>query len=116
MLTDLQRIEHMIEAAELLLRFTSNLTVTEYIASAEKQYAVKFAFIMLGEDAATVSEELKLKYSDIPWGEIKGMRNIVAHNYIKTDEMLIWEAVSSKIEPLRQQLLQIKAELQKTEE
>ena len=114
MLTDLQRIEHMIEAAELLLRFTSNLTVTEYLASEEKQYAVKFAFIMLGEDAATVSEELKLKYSDIPWGEIKGMRNIVAHNYIKADEMLIWEAVSRKIEPLRQRLLQIKEELQKT--
>ena len=43
------------------------------------------------------------------------MRNIIAHNYIKTDEMLIWEAVSRKIEPLRQRLLQIKEELQKTE-
>ena len=67
------------------------------------------------KDPVPFAERLKLKYSDIPWGEIKGMRNIIAHNYIKTDEMLIWEAVSRKIEPLRQRLLQIKEELQKTE-
>ena len=51
MLTDLQRIEHMIETADLLLRFSSNLTEAEYAVSLEKQYAMKVAFVMLGEDA-----------------------------------------------------------------
>ena len=36
MLTDLQRIEHMIENADLLLRFSSDLTEAEYAASLEK--------------------------------------------------------------------------------
>ena len=39
MLTDLQRIEHMIETADSLLKFSANLTVAEYAASLEKQYA-----------------------------------------------------------------------------
>ena len=67
MLTDLQRIEHMIENAELLISFAANLTETEYASSVEKQYAMKFAFVMLGEDAALISNELKLKYPNIPW-------------------------------------------------
>jgi len=112
MLTDLQRIEHMIETADLLLRFSSNLTEAEYAASLEKQYAMKFAFIMLGEDAARISEEVQTKHPGIPWREIKGLRNTVAHAYDKTDDEIIWETVSRDIEPLRQQLLQIKAELQ----
>ena len=76
MLTDLQRIEHMIENAELLLSFSIDTTEAEYASSVEKQYAMKFAFVMLGEDAASISEELKLKYPSIPWQSIKGMRNI----------------------------------------
>ena len=76
MLTDLQRIEHMIENAELLLSFSTDITEAEYASSVEKQYAMKFAFVMLGEDAASISEELKLKYPSIPWQSIKGMRNI----------------------------------------
>ena len=112
MLTDLQRIEHMIENADLLLRFSSDLTEAEYAASLEKQYAMKFAFVMLGEDAAMISEEVLKKHPDIPWRKIKGLRNIVAHAYNKTDAEIIWGTVSKDIEPLRKQLLQIKSELQ----
>ena len=112
MLTDLQRIAHMIEAADSLLQFAANLTAAEYAASLEKQYAMKFAFVMLGEDAARISEEIQRMHPDIPWREIKGLRNIVAHAYDKTDDEIIWETVRRDIEPLRQRLLRIKSELQ----
>ena len=112
MLTDLQRIEHMIENAELLLSFSIDTTEAEYASSVEKQYAMKFAFVMLGEDAASISEELKLKYPSIPWQSIRGMRNIIAHDYNKTDKEFIWDAVVNNMKPLRQQLLQIKSELE----
>lgn len=111
MLTDLQRIEHMIETVDSLLQFSANLPMAEYAASLEKQYAVKFAFVMLGEDAARISDEIQSKYPDIPWRKIKGLRNIVAHAYNKTDDEIIWITVTNDIEPLRQSLLQIKSEL-----
>jgi len=112
MLTDLQRIEHMIETTDSLMRFVSNITEAEYSASVEKQYAVKFAFVMLGEDAALISDTLKSKYPDVPWRDIKGMRNTVAHDYCKTDDNIVWETIKTDIAPLRQRLLQIKAELE----
>lgn len=111
MLTDLQRIEHMIEIANSLLGFVADITEAEYAASMEKQYAVKFAFVMLGEDAALISDEIKNKYPDIPWRQIKSMRNTVAHDYNKTDEKIIWETITANIEPLRQQLIKIKSGL-----
>ena len=112
MLTDLQRIEHMLETVDSLRQFSANLTESEYAASLENQYAVKFAFVMLGEDAARISEAIQSKYPEIPWREIKGLRNIVAHAYDKTDDEIIWGTVTNDIEPLRQSLLQIKFELQ----
>ena len=112
MLTDLQRIEHMLETVDSLRQFSANLTESEYAASLEKQYAVKFAFVMLGEDAARISEAIQSKHPEIPWREIKGLRNIVAHAYDKTDNEIIWGTVTNDIEPLRQSLLKIKSELQ----
>ena len=102
MLTDLQRIEHMIENVELVLSFIANLTAAEYASSVEKQYAMKFAFVMLGEDAASISDAIKLKYPAIPWRDIKGMRNMVAHDYSKREEDIIWSTASTDMEPLRQ--------------
>ena len=112
MLTDLQRIEHMIENAKLVLSFVTNLSEAEYASSVEKQYAMKFAFVMLGEDAASLSDEIKLKFHNVPWRDIKGMRNMVVHNYSKTEEEIIWETATTDIEPLLQQLLQIKSDLE----
>ena len=102
----------MIENAELVLSFTANLTEAEYASSVVKQYAVKFAFMMLGEDAALISNELKQIYPDIPWLRIKEMRNMVACDNSKTDEKIIWETATTDIAPLLQQLLQIKSDLE----
>mgnify|MGYP004443166589 CR=1 FL=1 len=66
---------------------------------------------MLGEDAALISDELKAKFPDVPWRQIKNMRNTVAHDYNKTDEEIIWETIITNIEPLRQRLIQIRATL-----
>jgi len=112
MLNDFQRIEHMIETADSIIQFVSGITEAEYSASMEKQYAVKFAFVMLGEDAALISDAIKTKYPDIPWRDIKGMRNTVAHDYCKTDDHIVWETITKDIAPLRQRLLQIKVELE----
>ena len=40
------------------------------------------------------------------------MRNTVAHDYLKTEEKVIWETVQRDIGLLRQQLLQVKSEMQ----
>jgi len=52
MLTDLQRVEHMVEVVGQLVQIASSVTEEQYAASVEKQFAVKFGFVMLGEDAA----------------------------------------------------------------
>ncbi len=66
---------------------------------------------MLGEDAASISDAIKLKYPTIPWRNIIGMRNMVAHHYNKTEEEIIWDTATTDMEPLRQQLLQIQSDL-----
>ena len=107
MLTDLQRIEHMLDVAEQLVKMASATTEEEYTVSVEKQFALKFGFVMLGEDAAQISEDVKMRFPDFPWRVMRGMRNIVVHDYCKTDEAVIWETAVGDMTALLEKLTEM---------
>lgn len=50
------------------------------------------------------------QYPDIPWSSIKGIRNILAHDYFNIDAEEIYKICSSDLEPLRQVLARIRGE------
>jgi uncharacterized protein with HEPN domain len=50
------------------------------------------------------------RYPDIPWLSIKGIRNILAHDYFNIDAEEIYKICSSDLEPLKQVLARIRSE------
>ena len=70
------------------------------IFTSDKAYfnAVSMGILQIGELAGSLSEEYRDKTSGtIPWSNIKGMRNIVAHDYGSVDEELLWETATEDI-------------------
>lgn len=60
--------------------------------------AVSMGILQIGELAGNLSEEYRAKTSKaIPWSNIKGMRNIVVHDYGSVDEELLWETATEDI-------------------
>lgn len=63
--------------------------------------AVAMCILQIGELSNSLSEEFRDETSGkIPWVNIKGMRNIVAHNYGSLDEKLVWETATNDIPEL----------------
>jgi len=56
---------------------------------------------IIGEAVAKLPESLKSKYSEIPWKDIVGMRNIVIHDYADTDLPSVWETVERDLPLLK---------------
>ena len=52
-------------------------------------------------------EEFKLNHLDIPWAQIKGMRNIHAHEYDKIDRNIIWNTINKHVEVLKDKLKKV---------
>lgn len=73
----------------------------------EKQYAVARAIEILGEAASAIGEDERALHPEIPWRDITGMRSILAHQYFRVDPDIVWDVVSTQLEPLVEQLRKI---------
>ncbi len=63
--------------------------------------AVAMCVLQIGELVKHLSNEYKTKTADeIPWHQVQGLRNIVAHDYGKIDTDLLWETVTEDIPQL----------------
>ena len=65
------------------------------------QQACSFCILQIGENAGNVSQELKIKYPEIEWSEIKGMRNFIAHGYHGIDLETVWNAMTEDVPILK---------------
>ena len=59
---------------------------------------------IIGEAARALSPELRDRYSDVPWSQIVGMRNILAHRSFGIDVDIVWSAVEHDLPRLKSQV------------
>ncbi len=68
------------------------------------------SLIVLGEAATKVMERhaaLAEAHGDIPWRNMRGMRNRIAHGYFDIDLELVWDTVQTALPALRIQLAEL---------
>ena len=61
-----------------------------------------FNILQIGELAKRFEEEFIKKYNLVPWDDIKGMRDVVAHGYGKINLDDVWKTASCDVVPLRE--------------
>jgi uncharacterized protein with HEPN domain len=71
------------------------------------QRATVLSLIIIGEETTKVNKKVKLKYSDIAWDLMKGMRNKMVHNYDGIDTAIVWKTVQGDIPELKSQIEKI---------
>ncbi len=63
--------------------------------------AAALCVLQLGELTGKLSEELRTAYDNVPWKQIRAMRNIVAHAYGTVDAEVTWEVITEDIPELK---------------
>ena len=67
-------------------------------ADADYQRSISFSILQIGELSGGLSEEYRKETANrVQWGPIKGMRNLVAHNYGNMSREIIWETATVDI-------------------
>lgn len=79
-----------------------NKSYEEFKVNSIYKNAVCLCLMQIGELTKNLSEEFKNNNPDIPWKQIKGMRNIVAHEYGHIDFETIWETTEDGVPALQE--------------
>ncbi|MBQ3076581.1 MAG: DUF86 domain-containing protein [Clostridia bacterium] len=62
--------------------------------------AVAMCLMQIGELAGRLSDEFRAANTGIPWRAIRGMRNVVAHEYGGLDIEMLWETAGTDTQEL----------------
>ena len=68
------------------------------------RYAVERQILVIGEAAKGLSNSLKEKTPEIPWGAIVGQRDILAHEYGDILVERVWRVAREHIPQLLEQI------------
>ena len=87
----LGRLRDILEAARLIACYLKDTTEADFLANSEKQDAVIRRIEIIGEATAHLTETTRQAIPALPFRKMRGMRNIVAHDYANVDLKIVWE-------------------------
>lgn len=68
-----------------------------FCADSKTIEAVDCNFMIIGEAARHVPADVEAAHPGIPWAQLRGMRNIVAHEYFGVNSWILWQTVPSEL-------------------
>jgi uncharacterized protein with HEPN domain len=101
------RLRHIIEAVERIQRYVEGMSLEEFIADSKTSDAVLRNLEVIGEAARLVPDEVTGRHHQVPWADMRAMRNIVAHEYDRVNLPTVWDTVQGDLPPLVPLLRQV---------
>ena len=85
-------------------RFAKGHTLEDFRNDRQLRYAIERALEIIGEATSNLSDEIKARDDSLPWREMRGLRNIVAHAYHRVDPARTWQVVTSDLPEAREKI------------
>ena len=101
------RVEDILACIQKIESYTSGLTFEQFSIDDKTVDAVIRNFEIIGEAAGNIPLEVQEKYPELAWLEMRGMRNIVAHEYFGISLPIIWRAIAQDLKPLAEGLAKL---------
>lgn len=89
-----QYLSDIDEAMSDARAFAEGHDLGDFRRNRQLRYAIERALEIIGEATSNLSDEIKAQDTSLPWQEMKGLRNIVAHAYHRVDPARVWQVVT----------------------
>ena len=100
-------LKDIIEQIQIIKEFTLDFDFEEFKNDRKTVYAVTRSLEIIGEAASNVSDDIRGKYTNVPWKVIRKFRNVIVHKYWGVEIDVEWNIVKDKLDELEKQIKQI---------
>jgi uncharacterized protein with HEPN domain len=94
------RVQDILDAISEIQRFTRRMDYETFKEDDKSIRAVEMNFIIIGEAANQIPEDVEERYPKVPWSLMRAMRNRIVHVYFNVDERLMWDTIQNDLPPL----------------
>lgn len=83
------------------------MTFRDFQADSKTVRAVLYDMAIIGESVQTIPPDVQALHPEIPWVDVRGMRNIVIHEYFQVNLAIVWQTIQEDLIPLAISLHQL---------
>ena len=94
-------VHDMLQCIAKIERYTAGLELAGFEQDERTVDAVLRNLEVIGEAAVRIPERIRADNPDIPWRQMRAIRNIVAHEYFGVNLPIIWETVTRRLPELK---------------
>ena len=95
-------VEDIWESIAAIEEYTRGVSRAEFDGDRKLQDAVARRLETIGEAANDLPDDFRLRYPDVPWKQIAGLRDVLIHEYFNVRVMRVWYVVANDLPALKQ--------------
>ncbi|MBF0537671.1 MAG: DUF86 domain-containing protein [Nitrospirae bacterium] len=100
-------INDIAEAIDDAISFVEGMTYGEFQKDRKTINAVLQSLEIIGEASRHIPKPVKDNAPNMPWSEMKGMSNRIAHEYFGIDNKVVWDVVKEDMPKLKPEIAEL---------
>ncbi len=84
-------------SAQLIRSYVEGMGLDEFLADTQLQDSVIRRIEVIGEASGRISSQFQEAHPEIPWQDMRGMRNRMIHGYDDIDFDIVWNTTQQSI-------------------
>ncbi|MES1242367.1 MAG: DUF86 domain-containing protein [Acidobacteriota bacterium] len=108
-------LEDIEKSCAKIILYTAGLTRDEVFTDEMRFDAILRNLHIIGEAVKNLPQDWRRKHADIPWRELAGLRDFVAHAYFALDLEILWSAIKDEVPALLRRVQEILEQEQETQ-
>lgn len=104
---DIERLQHILEAANVLSEYVKHHTLEEAQADPVMYFGLVKHVEIIGEAVYKMTLQYRTSHNEVNWDDIERMRHVLVHGYYKIRPNQLWETIAVDIPQLKPTIEQL---------
>lgn len=104
----IEYLKHIQDEISFILSVTDKvISKDEFLNDETLKRAIVRSLEIIGEASKKIPADFKLKWNEVKWKEMAGMRDRLIHNYMGVNYSIVWDVIKNKIPDLQKQITEV---------
>ena len=93
-------LKHIRDECRYLVELSGRVDADRFLADEDLKRASVRSLEIIGEATKKLPEDFRRKHPEVNWKDMAGMRDVLIHDYLGVDYVIVWDVMKNHIPPL----------------